>query len=156
MLRPEDIAAKWARNTAAAGPSIQAGVQAMQARDNPMEKAAARQSAWLSGCQEAARTNRFAAGCRSVSFEDWRRAVIQKGIPNFQAGVQMGTPKMERFLRQFVPYIQRGVEALPARGTLQQNKDRASRMIDHLAAFRFDRGGGGGGGVLDNLGVLPR
>lgn len=139
MLTPEQIAQKWAQNSAAAGPAIRAGVQAMREEDNPMAKAAARESHWAERCQDAARNNRFSRGCAAVRFSDWQRAMIDKGIPNHANGIAMGTPKMARFLQQFIPHIQRGVAQLQPRGTPAMNKARMNSMFDHLSTFRFDR-----------------
>lgn len=150
MMTPQQIAAKWARNAAAAGPMITQAVQQMQEADNPMVKAAAKEAEWLAGCQRAAQRHAFAEGLSKVTLADWKRAMLTKGVQNYQNGIQGGQAKMERFLGNFLPWVEAGRQNLPARGTLEQNIARMSQMVRHLSAFR-----GGGGAGFGGFGGMP-
>lgn len=136
MLSAAEVAKKWADRSAAAGPAIQAGVMAMRPEDNPMAKAAAQEEKWARRCQEAAQANRFSRGCMAVSMEEWRGQMIRKGIPNFQNGIASGKTKMEGFMMAFLPYVEGARRQLPPRGTLRDNINRATRMIELLAEFK--------------------
>lgn len=156
MLTAREIAAKWQQKAAAAGNEIRRGVQAVEENKNPMERAARNQEKWATNVAKAARENRFADGCRKVSLDEWKRAMIAKGIPNYQNGLQMGQAKMERFLNSFIPHIQAGLQKIEGmqRGTLEQNLARSAEMIRHLATFRNF---GNVGRILDDiLGGIPR
>lgn len=138
MNSARDIAQKWAQKAALAGEEIKKGVRNLEENKNPMERAARNEEKWARNVATAAREHRFADGCRAVSLEDWKRAMIQKGIANYQNGIPMGQAKMERFLNSFIPHIQQGLQKLETmeRGTLEQNLARSAEMIRHLATFR--------------------
>lgn len=137
-LTPDQIAAKWQRNSAAAGESIRAGVQAVQV--SPMAQAAARQDAYLAGVQRAVSEGRWQAGLQRRSLQDWQQAVITKGIPRHAQGVSGATPKVTAFFSQFLPHIQQVVASLPPRGSLEENLARANQMARGLAQFKMGRG----------------
>lgn len=148
MLTPQQIAAKWLRNAQAAGPNIQAAVQAMVDADNPMAKAAAAESQWIAGCQRAAQQRKFSTRVGMVTFAEWKNAMLTKGIPNYQNGLQSGQRKYMAYVQAAQPIIQQWIANLPPRGTLQQNIARMTAMVNNMATLPQLIGGGGFGGPI--------
>lgn len=138
MLSPRDAAQKWLNRARTAGDAIRAGVNAMTEADNPLEKAAAREQYWAQRVQEAAQQRKFSRGLRNVTFQQWREAMITKGIPNYANGLNSGASKLQNFMESWLPWIQQGQQRLRdmPRGTLQQNIQRMTTMVEHLANFR--------------------
>lgn len=131
MKDPTVAAQKWATNLAAAGPSIQAGIQAVQTA--PGALAARQKNVWVANT--TASVDKWARKVSAVSLSDWQQAAIQKGLPRIASGAQAAQPKMQQFLTAFLPYVERGVSALPPRGGLEQNIARSAAMIRHNAQF---------------------
>jgi hypothetical protein len=131
-VTPDQAAAKWSTNLSAAGPSIQAGVEAVKV--SPGQAAARQKALYLQNVQAAG--DKWAARVASVSTQEWQQAMVSKAIPRIGTGAQAAQPKMAQFLGQLFPHIDRGLASLPARGNLQQNKQRVLAWIDHMASFK--------------------
>lgn len=142
MLTPQQIADKWFQRASAAGPAIIASVNAMTEAENPMQKAAAAADRWAQGCQRAAQEGSFQKGLSKVSMAQWRAAMTGKGVANYQNGLAAGKTKMVAFQQVFQPFLAQAVAQLPPRGTLAENKARASAMIDALSRFSLAGTGG--------------
>lgn len=130
------ISDKWARNLGAAGEAIKNGVQAVTVA--PTEKAASRADAYAAGVARAVADGKYQAGLRRVSLEDWKRAVLQKGLNRVAAGAVEGKGKMADFLTDFLPHVEAGqrmLESMP-RGDLQSNIARAVAMMQHNSQFK--------------------
>jgi hypothetical protein len=133
---------KWLDNTAVAAPRLREAVNAMAEADNPLAKAAAKETEWATGCARAAQQNKFSKGLQAVSFADWKRAMTGKGAENYTRGVADAKPKVTRFFGALIPAQQQIKQALPPRGTLAQNIARSRTMIENMAAMRYDRAAG--------------
>jgi hypothetical protein len=131
-VTPDQAAAKWAQNLSAAGPSIQAGVEAVKV--SPGQAAARQKAVYLQNVQAAA--DKWASRVAQVTTADWQQAMVSKAIPRIGTGATAAQPKMSQFLNQLFPHIDRGLATLPARGNLQQNKQRVLAWIDHMAQFK--------------------
>lgn len=130
---------RWSERGAASGDRVTAGVNAVT--ESPMEKAAARKDAWMEGVRRAFNSGKYENNLRAVSLNDWKQAMLKKGVPNMQNGYQQGKAKFQRFMTEWLPYAQQiseNVKVMP-KGTLQQGIDRAVAAIRMAAEFR--RGG---------------
>ena len=128
---PNAVAAKWAQNLSAAGPSIQAGVEAVT---TPPGQAAARQvDAYAAGVVAA--KQKWARNTAAVPLSDWQQATIQKGVPRIASGAQAAQPKMQQFMQKLLPFIDAKVNALPPRGNLEQNITRATKFMRDMSTF---------------------
>ena len=135
MLTPQQAAAKWAQRLGAATDAVKQGVQAVQV--SPMEKAANRQDAYISGVTRAANSGKWARGLRRRTLGDWQQSMINKGLPRIASGAAASQPKMESFMQQWLPYeeqLKNKLASMP-RGTLEQNKARMNAAVDWNAAF---------------------
>lgn len=128
---PATVAQKWANNLSAAGPSIQAGVQAVTTA--PGVAAAQQKAVWIA--QLTANADKWARNVSAVSLQTWQQDMINKGLPRIATGAQAAIPKMTLFMQQWLPYVNQGVQSLPPRGTIQQNIQRAVAMMNYNAQF---------------------
>lgn len=128
---PTVAAQKWATNLASAGPSIQAGIMGVQTA--PGALAARQKEVWATNTINA--KDKWAKRVSAIGLSEWQQAAIQKGLPRIASGAQAAQPKMQQFLTAFLPYVERGVSALPPRGGLEQNIARSAAMIRHNAQF---------------------
>lgn len=133
------IAAKWARAMQQAGESIKAGVAAVT--EAPGAKAADAQERWLAGVQRARDEGTFAANSRAVTLEQWKRAMLDKGVGRISAGVTAAQPVFMDFMAQLLPIAQassRAVAAMP-KGTLEDSKARMIANMENMSRFKFVR-----------------
>lgn len=127
-----DVAAHWASQLANAGTRITQGVNAVKVAPG---QAAAKQSAvWLANLQASAQ--RWASHVGAVSLSDWQNSMVNKGVPRIGAGATAAQPKFDAFMARFLPFVDAAKASLPARGTYDQNKARATAMMDKLHGFK--------------------
>lgn len=135
---PAFVANKWSQNLGAATESIKQGVQAVTVA--PTQSAAAKVDDWVNGVGRA--RDKYVAGLRRVSLADWQGAMIDKGVPRVASGATQAIPKMQQFMTEFLPHVERiaqQVRAMP-KGGLENGIARATAQIRGNATFR--RSGG--------------
>lgn len=125
------VANKWSQRLAGAGQAITDGVNSVQKA--PGQAAAAQVDVWLSNLQ--ASREKWVRNVSAVSLQSWQQAMLTKGVPRIAGGAQAAIPKMTAFMAQWLPYEQAGRNALPPRGTIQQNIQRAVQMMQYNAQF---------------------
>ncbi len=130
-LSPDQVAAKWAQNLGNAGANIQAGVEAVKVA--PGQAAARQKTVYVQNVQAAA--DKWASRVAGVTLQTWQEAMVTKGVPRVATGASAAQPKMSHFMGQLLPFIDRGVAALPPRGNLAANKQRLLAFVDHMASF---------------------
>src|ERR1041384_2217988 len=81
-ITADQVMQKWAAHGAASENTVRAGVQAVQ--ESPTAKAAARVDAWIAGVQRS--RDKFVQNLQAVSLQDWKNAMLGKGINNMTAG----------------------------------------------------------------------
>jgi len=129
---PDQLAAAWAANLAAAGPRMQAGAQAVTA--SPGQAAAAQQATWLANTTAAA--NRWATNVAAVTTQQWQQAFITKGLPRVATGAQAAQPAFAVILGRIIAAEKTIVAGLPARGNLAQNIARSAAFQQAMAQQR--------------------
>lgn len=129
---PQEIAAAWQTGMSSAGDKIARGVAAVSTA--PGAAAARQKSVYISNTQAAA--DKWARNTAAVTLGDWQSSMITKGAPRIAAGAQAAAPKFADFLTQFLPHVEAGKRALPARGNLEQNIARMTAMVRHNASFQ--------------------
>jgi len=129
---PDQIAANWASRLAASTQKIQDGVNSVTVA--PGQAAARQADVWLQNTQAA--QAKWKRNVAAVSLSDWQSAMTNKGVQRIASGATAAQPKFQSFMSQFLPYVQSGAANLPARGTLDQNINRAVAMMRHNAAFK--------------------
>lgn len=135
MKNPRQVAEKWAKNLSMSTDSIKQGVQAVTV--SPMEKAAARQDAYVNGVQRAAASGKWQRGLRRKNLGDWQTAMTGKGLQRISGGATAAIPAMDGFMSQWLPYedqLKTKLASMP-RGDFEQNKQRAIAAMEHNHQF---------------------
>ena len=127
---PTAAAQAWVTAMQSAGPKYIAGVQAVKVA--PGQAAAAAAPLWAQNV--AAAQGKFAANSAKVTLPAWQAAAETKGAPRLGTGASAAQPKMAAFMTAFLPALTNVVNALPARGTYEQNKARFLAYSDALHA----------------------
>lgn len=130
---PESITAKWAARTSGATQQVIEGVA--RVTQAPGQKAAAQKAVYLANVQ--AKADKWANNVARVSLADWQAATTQ-GAQRIAAGVQAKQGKMQSFMRDFLPHVERvqtRVQAMP-RGNMEQNIARMVENVRGMAEFK--------------------
>ena len=135
---PNAVAQKWASRLASSTTTIKAGVQAVTVP--PGQLAARAKTTWATNV--AASKTKFARNVQAVSLQSWQQDTITKGIPRVATGAQAAIPKMATVMQTLLPFITRIKAGLPARGTTQQNIQRAVAFMNGMTGYSKTSGGG--------------
>jgi hypothetical protein len=130
---------KWQRRLSGAVTDIQRGVAAVT--EAPSAKAVAKKDKLLQNVTAAIQSGKWERSISRVSLEDWKRAMLEKGVGRISSGVQGAGTKMEAFYSELFPYIeslQNKIKQMPDL-TLADSVARAQAWIEGMARFR--RGG---------------
>lgn len=125
---PDQVAQAWAQGLASKTDKMKAGAQAVQVA--PGVAAARQKAVWAQNT--AASVNKWATNSAAVPLASWQQDYIDKGLPRVGQGAQAAIPKMTNFFTKLLPAINTGKSRLPARGTYDQNKARASAWMDYM------------------------
>lgn len=126
--------AKWVQNLGAATDRMQQG--AMAVTKAPGLAAAAAADKWLQ--RVTASKAKFAANVSAVSLQSWQNSYVNIGIPRVAQGAQAKQAKVQNFMDQFLPYLQRGVQTIDQMPstTLEDGIARATAMIRYNSKFQ--------------------
>jgi hypothetical protein len=134
-MTPQQQADKWAANTQAAGPSVKAGVLAVQVA--PGQAAAAKADVWAANVAAAKQKWQQAVG--NVTLASWQQSMLGKGLQNMAAGVNGSKAKVAAHLAAFVPYIKSAAAAAAAQNPgsdVESGIQRAAAVIRAAKAFK--------------------
>lgn len=129
-----DVARKWANNLTNATQSMVEGANAVT--ESPTAKAAQSAEKYVAGVQRS--VEKWQSGLNRVTLNDWKRAYISKGVPRIAQGAQESMPKMETFLRDFLPYaeqVSNQVKQMPS-ATLEQNIQRMVTAVRLMSQYK--------------------
>lgn len=129
---PKQVADRWAARMNQSTDKMREGINAVQV--SPTELAAARQDAYVAGVVEAANSGKWRNGLLRVTLADWKAATLAK-VARVGPGATQAVPKMEAFMADFLPFLDRVVAGLPARGTFEENKQRAIQLMDEVHSY---------------------
>src|SRR5262245_51466483 len=130
---PQANAQKWKNRLSQATPDIQAGINAVATA--PGAAAARQKAAWQANVVAAA--DKWERNVSRVSLEQWKQAALD-GVGRIAQGAQSKVGKMEAFLTEFQPHLERTQQALASmpRGSLEQNLGRMLENARRNAQFR--------------------
>jgi hypothetical protein len=137
---PSEFAKLWESRLNAATDRIRVGVEKVS--EAPGIKAAAQADKFRLKILEAIESGRWAGEVSRVTLADWKKAMLEKGIPRIRAGTAGAVPEMEEFGKELFTHIesgQREIEALPS-VTLDDNIERMTRFIRHMSTFHWRAG----------------
>lgn len=135
MIDPNTAAQNWVSGMQTAGAKITAGVNAVTVAPG---QAAARQAAvWAQNT--AAAQNKYAKNVASVTLEEWKASVLNKGINRVASGATAAQGKMQSAMSQILPQIATIVQGLPPRGTTDQNIQRAVAYMQAAHKITYNK-----------------
>lgn len=141
MKNPADIAKKWSKNTAAAGEDYKQGVN--RVTESPTKKAAANLDRYEAGIRKSLEDGKTKRNMEAVTLDDWQKAAIDKGVPNFTAAArrQSVQDNVLNFQEQFLPFVETVAERVRKmpKGTLADGIARAVAQIEGNAEFRYTK-----------------
>jgi hypothetical protein len=91
---------------------------------------------------EAIESGRWAGEVSRVTLADWKKAMLEKGIPRIRAGTAGAVPEMEEFGKALFTHIETGQRLLEDKPsvTLDDNIDRMTVFIRHMSTFHWRAG----------------
>ncbi len=134
-LRPlTELAGKFARRAAAAGPDYEAGVK-NPTKDWAAETKAA-ESSYNQGVQDAIARSAFAKGVTEAGSGKWQEKAAKLGVQRFTTGVQAAAVDWQKGFASIAEVLSRIV--LPARGPrgAPQNLERVRAVDQALSDAR--------------------
>ena len=134
-LTPQQAREKHARNLKNSIQDITRGVDAVATA--PGQLAAKKSDKMLANLQEAISSGRWAQRTASVSLEDWKRLMKEKGVNRISSGIDGAAGKVEDFYSQLFPFqdaLLSKVNQMPDL-TLEDNIQRMTTMVRGMAGF---------------------
>lgn len=137
-LDPTQATNKWVSRMQAASAEITAGVQAVT--EAPGIAAAKAANVWITRIQ--ASKAKWERNVAAVTLEQWKTAMIERGIPAINAGVTAKSGNYLAYAQKAYPYIATGVNHVKnmPKGTIAQSIARASYFIEYMSKYTL--GGG--------------
>lgn len=133
QLTPAEVVKKWAQNLGNAKQAIEAGVRSVTVA--PTAVAAQKVDKYVAGVQRAAESGKYQRALQGVSLMQWQNSMINKGLQRLQNGVKEGEPKMQAFMTEFLPFVQRVSQTVRAMPDETEN-DREQRMLANVRELR--------------------
>jgi len=126
---------KHARRTKAALDDMRAGVQ--RVTEAPGKKAAAQKEKMRAKLMEALDSGKWDRRVASVSLEDWKADMLEKGVGRVSAGLDRAAGKVEQFAEQLIAHensLMSEIERMPSL-TLEDSIARATAWIRGMSKF---------------------
>ncbi len=136
-ITPQQFAEKWDRRLKAAIPDIRNGIERLT--ENPCQKAVQAQEKMKAKLIEAIDSGKWARRLSAVTLDEWKKAVLQKGIPNISAGADLAVPKVQDFAAQLLQYERQviaEIDRMPTL-TLEDSIRKMEAWIRAMAKFRY-------------------
>jgi hypothetical protein len=137
---PDEFASLWKSRLDASTDRIKAGVE--KVTEAPGIAAAAASDKFRLHIIEAIESGRWAGEVSKVTLADWKKAMLEKGIPRIRAGTTAAVPEMKEFATALFTHIdagQRMIEDKPS-VTLDDNIERMTTFIRHMSTFHWRAG----------------
>ncbi len=137
MKTAQQAAANWIQSAGRAAADWQTGVQNFSG--DWAGRTTAQQTAMVTNWQQAVTSGRWAAGVSSTGTSGWKQATVDKAS-NYATGFQAGASRQAAAIAKIINAEQALVSSLPPRGTFEQNKARATAIMDGLHALKGSLG----------------
>jgi len=135
-LTAQQAREKHARNLKASTQDIIRGVDAVTVA--PGLLAAKKADKMLANLQESVQSGRWAQRVASVSNEDWKRLMKEKGVNRISTGIDGAAAKVEEFFNQLLPFqdsLTAKVAQMPDL-TLEDNIQRMTYFVRGMSQFK--------------------
>jgi hypothetical protein len=135
-LTPQEAAEKWQRRLTGATADIQKGVERVTVA--PTQKAVAKEQKLRQRWQESMDSGKWRANTAAVSLEDWRSAMINKGVQRISQGASSAQGKVADVYQSLFAYennVMSQIESMPD-VTIGDSIARASAWIEKMHGFK--------------------
>jgi hypothetical protein len=135
-LTPAQYQEKHARRLKAAVTDMQTGVQNVTV--SPTAQAAKAADKMKARLVASVDSGKWAAGLNRVTLDQWKSAMINKGVNRVASGIDGASEKVIAFATQFLPYVDQGVQAISKMPnvTLEDSISRMTTFTRHMAKFQ--------------------
>lgn len=137
MKTAQQAAANWTGSAGRAAADYSAGVQNYNGdwAGSTIRQQAVMQTNW----QQAVSSGRWANGVNARGTQGWKTATLDR-VSNYSTGFTAGGAAYTAASQKIIAALQTIVPNLPPRGTYDQNKVRATTLMDALHAQRGQLG----------------
>jgi len=132
---PQDVAARWAQRMGSSTDKWQAGVDGVTVA--PGAAAARQKAAYVNGVNQSA--DKWATRVASVSLQDWKDAMTNKGKQRIATGATAAQSKFADFMTALLPQIDRAKANLGPRGTFEQNTARMVAFSQNMHSWSYNK-----------------
>ena len=137
MKTAQQAAQNWIGSAGRAQTDWQTGVQGYSG--DWAGKTTSQQNVLLTNVTQAITNGSWAHGVKRVGTAGWKSRTLDKAA-NFGTGFQAGASRQASAIAKIIQAEQSIVGALPPRGTYEQNKTRATAVMDGLHALKGSLG----------------
>ena len=136
-LTPKQAADKWGRRLSGATEDIREGVG--RVTESPTEKAADKKDKFIARMTSTEVQDRWERQLRKVTLADWKKSMIDKGLSRISAGVSGASGKMEGFMSELLPAVDKAAEEVKRLPdlTLEDSINRMTTFIRKMSEFKF-------------------
>lgn len=135
-LTPQEARDKWTRRMKGATEDIKRGVD--RVREAPGVKAAAKKEKMRQGILDAIDSGKWASRVASVTVDEWRAQMLNKGLARISAGVDGAADKQDAFFAQLFEHQDRVVSNVSKMDdlTFEARLERMTAMARGMREFR--------------------
>ena len=138
-ITPDEFVEKHNRRTKAALEDMRRGISAVT--EAPGAKAAQKADKMRTNLVAALDSGKWQRRVAAVSVDDWKKAMLEKGVNRVAAGVDAAAPKVREFASQLLSHqatLHDKVDQMPDL-TLEDSIARATEWIRGMSKFEFKR-----------------
>lgn len=135
-LTAAEFREKHARRLKGAVDDIRLGVE--RVTEAPGAKAALKKDKWIQNLSKQETVDKWARRVASVTLEDWKNQMVNKGIGRIAAGIDAAAPKVEEFAEKLIAHQNTGlakIDGMPDL-TLEDSIQRMSSWTRHMSTFK--------------------
>lgn len=135
-LTPTQFADKQATRLKGAAQEIRAGIEAVT--EAPTRKAAMKKEKFRQNLNAAIDSGRWERNLNAVTVEDWKDAMLNKGVGRISAGIDGARGKVIAFAEKLLPFqdsLRKDVEKMPDL-TLEDRINRATQFMRGMSKFK--------------------
>jgi len=135
-VTPEEFQEKHARRLKAALEDMRKGVEKVAVA--PGELAAKKQEKMKARLVEKIDDGTWARRVKGVPLEEWKKKMIDKGIPRVSGGIDAAADKVRSFASELLPHIDKVVSEVARMPdlTLEDSIARMTKFVREMSKFR--------------------
>lgn len=135
-VNTEQFVKKWGDRLSGATEQIRDGVNKVSVA--PGVLAAKKQDKMKANIVKAIDSGKWGKNVAAIPLEEWKTAIIEKGLSRLPSGVEGAKGKMSAFASKLLPYlsnIQASIKQMPDL-TLQDNINRMVKQVTEMSKFK--------------------